>query len=221
MPQPTGFPLNAPGEAVAPPTAVSYELRPEELARSMAHQVGKLQSVRRLHRRAEFLGLVAIALFLTYCGFIIGFMQSLDDARPRAFWYPVEIGAAFGAILLLIVLATRRFQGDGRRQRRFRRYYLQLAKDPEYRRLLGPYRLEISPENVRQISDERETAAPWRGIDEIVADDELIFFELGAAGCLVVPRRAFADDQGYWAFARLARQYRRDVIATATASKSA
>ena len=115
MPQPAGFPLSPPAEAVAPPTAVSYELRPEELARSMAHQVGKLQSVRRLHRRAEFLGLVGIALFLTYCGFIIGLMRSLDDARPRSFWYPVEIGTAFGAILLLILLATRRLQGEGRR----------------------------------------------------------------------------------------------------------
>jgi hypothetical protein len=41
MPQPTGFPLSQPpAEPVAPPTAVSYELRSEELARSIAHQVG-------------------------------------------------------------------------------------------------------------------------------------------------------------------------------------
>lgn len=212
-PRSAGFPIGS-GEVPLPaPTLVKYELGPEELAESFVYQAVHNAAMRNAARRYFLRELLWLLACMVAPAWIAAGYRSPHRSDASGAMVPVYI--AIGSWLFICVVGllarTRRKTAveDG-----YRRYYRRLAGDEFYAALLGPYRLELKPDGVTQVSKHREVRVHWAGVDAIVVSPAVTYLDLGPAGQFVVPSRAFGDDATYWAFVRQAREYKAAVDRT-------
>src|SRR5439155_1020677 len=75
---------------------------------------------------------------------------------------------------------------------------------------LGRQRVAIDPEGVHYSTREADGLLRWSAVQQVGRSGGHVFLYLTAVSALVVPRRAFANEEAFRAFHRLARQYRED-----------
>lgn len=99
---------------------------------------------------------------------------------------------AFGAIGLRRTLArsvARRYQESGNE------------------RLLGPRRISIDAEGIRQSAELFDSSWKWKAIEQIELIDEYLLLHIGSLQSLIIPQRSFTSHAHFEAFLQAARQY--------------
>ena len=76
--------------------------------------------------------------------------------------------------------------------------------------LIGRRRLSLSADYVIFSSPLSQSVIRWAGIEQVVVQQEATYLLLSKISAIVVPRRAFATDEQFNAFARLAEELHRD-----------
>lgn len=72
--------------------------------------------------------------------------------------------------------------------------------------LVGRRRLSLSADYVAFSSPLSQTIMRWAGIERIVVQREVIYLLISQISAIIVPRRAFANDEQFDAFARTAEE---------------
>jgi hypothetical protein len=102
-----------------------------------------------------------------------------------------------GAVILLFWFAVfpRRLE---LMQRRFTERTYQSGKNAG---LLGPHTVELTDEGVVERTPVRELKVKWEAVEKVASSPEHLFLWTSAFSALIVPRRAFADEDALKAFA--------------------
>jgi hypothetical protein len=207
-----GFPIGVASIPLAAPTSVEYTLLPDELAESFVYQSAHNPAVRQANQRNLFRGYLTI-LILMVAPVLIAAMW---DPRPQEAQAPplfaVAVTVGFWCLVVGVSYVSRRSKRPAH-MNSTRKMYLGMANHPSYAPLLGPYRLQVTPDGVMQAGCDREVRVRWAGVTALIAGPTVTYFDLGASGQIVVPRRAFQDDESYWALVRAAHDYKASAAA--------
>jgi hypothetical protein len=158
---------------------------------------------RRPHRPPQFSQWLWLLLALLGVA-LVWFLVSRVD-RPD-FTMPVLVTVVVGALVILKV-----FQRSFIRSRLTRLLRRQL--DDEWnRKLLGWRRLAITPETITLTSKLTTYAVRWQAVEQIVTTEEHAFFLITRQSGIVLPVRAFTEDEEFGEFVRTARRYRREAV---------
>jgi hypothetical protein len=123
--------------------------------------------------------------------------------RPD-FTMPILVSVVIGAVVIVTV-----FQRSFIRSRMTRLLRRQL--DDEWnRKLLGWRSVSITPETITLKSKLTTYAVRWQAVEQIVTTEEHAFFLITRQSGIVIPVRAFAEDEEFDEFLKAARQYRRE-----------
>jgi hypothetical protein len=87
------------------------------------------------------------------------------------------------------------------------RSFSKLSQDERASWAFEPRRIAISPDGIKTSSDYVETVQRWPIVWKIGTTNEHVFFYFTPNEGLIVPRRAFRDQQHFQEFIALARQY--------------
>ena len=202
--KPGGFPIWEEKTTGVTSASVEVELTPEELVDCFVYQALHRAPLRRVRWRSIVRLLPSSLLLYGSLAIAIALFERPDDPHFKT---PLVVALLYWAFVAAMAIAGMCLRKDHGR-RALRANYRVLARDPSYRRLLGPYRLHLSPEGVRQSSAGIESHVQWSWVENIFADSRVLYVSIGAAGTFIAPRRAFPDEQSYWGFVRLARTYR-------------
>lgn len=212
-PQAVGFPVGTANVLVAAPTTVEYALLPDELAESFAYQAAHNAGLRKVLRQNRVrANLVLLTFMVVPACLAVALEMGMDDSG----WSLLRaacIAAGFWSLAVALSYLSNRSRRPGYVEAQ-RRTFRRLAREESYAQLLGPYRLELTPQGVNQAGPNREVRVRWAGVNAIVAEPAVTYFDLGAWEQMVVPIRAFSDDASHWAFVRLAREYKAAAYAT-------
>ncbi|HVX60138.1 MAG TPA: YcxB family protein [Pirellulales bacterium] len=74
-------------------------------------------------------------------------------------------------------------------------------------RLLGPRRISIDAEGIRQSAELFDASWSWKAIEQIELIDEYLLLHVGSVQSLVIPQRAFTSPGHFEAFLAVARQF--------------
>ena len=117
--------------------------------------------------------------------------QWLSTARGVP--WPITAGFAVGNIIFVVFFLFRH---------RLTEHFLRRAGvRPE------TMSLEVRPEGLAVTTATRSSLTTWEGIDRIVVTKTHAFFYLNKVAALILPRRAFADEQEFEKFVETARGY--------------
>jgi hypothetical protein len=117
---------------------------------------------------------------------------------------PILVSVFIGAVVIVAV-----FQRSFIRSRMSRLLRRQL--DDEWnRKLLGWRSVSITPETITLTSKLTTYAVRWEAVEQVVTTDEHAFFLITRQSGIVLPVRAFAEDEEFDEFVKAARQYRRE-----------
>ena len=89
------------------------------------------------------------------------------------------------------------------------RMYRRAAAPMKDGSLVGPRRIEIDDEGLRQIAPLHETRTKWEGVLSITETPTHLFLMTDRLAGYIVPRRAFRDSARYLEFVRFARVHAR------------
>lgn len=166
----------------APLAFVSYVLTMDDLHAFNRHH-GRSSPVVRAGR-------LKVRLALTF--FLAALLGALGwGARAGVgFWL-------LGALIILVwyALFPRRIESM---QRRFTERTYGEGKNAD---LLGPHTVELTDEGVVERTPLRKLEVKWGAVERVASSDEHLFIWTSGFNAVVVPRRAFADEDALKAFA--------------------
>ena len=212
-PQAAGFPVGTANVPVAAPTTVEYALLPDELAESFVYQAAHNDGLSKVLCQNRVRANLGLLMFMVLPPFLAVSLEMGMDDSGWSLLRAACVGAGSWCLVQFLHYLSRLLRQPLHIEAQ-RRMYRRLAREESYAQLLGPYRLELTPRGVNQAGPNREVRVRWAGVNAIVAEPAVTYFDLGASGQIVVPRRAFVDDASYWAFVRLAREYKAAADAT-------
>ena len=74
-------------------------------------------------------------------------------------------------------------------------------------RLLGPRRISIDAEGIRQSAELFDASWRWKAIEQIELIDEYLLLHIGSVQSLIIPQRSFTSPGHFEAFLQAARQF--------------
>ena len=166
----------------APLAQVSYVLTMADIHAFNAHYARESPVARAGRMKVRF----ALTFFLAALLGALGW----GAQATLGFWL-------LGTIILLawFSLFPRRLEAM---QRRFTERTYQLGKNAG---LLGPHTVELTDEGVIERTPVRELKVKWEAMEKIAHSDQHVFLWTSGFNALVLPRRAFADEDALKAFA--------------------
>jgi hypothetical protein len=76
--------------------------------------------------------------------------------------------------------------------------------------MLGKKEIVLTPVEMTAVGDLKSATYRWKAVEKIEGDDEHHYIYVGPLEAVIIPRRAFASDAEYTAFADTARKYWKD-----------
>jgi hypothetical protein len=125
-------------------------------------------------------------------------------AQPRA-GLAVPAGVVCAALVAAYWLAVPRLA-----RRSTRRAVARLYAAANAPSLFGLRQMTITPGTLTQAGELAVTTYKWIAIDEIVVDTDHVFFYVGPAQALVLPKAAFLDEGAFEEFVSTAQRYHRE-----------
>ncbi len=83
------------------------------------------------------------------------------------------------------------------------------AKRPENRRMLGWRRCSLQPDGLTLTTEDTSLTIKWEGVSRIAQTEEYGLLFITPRSAVIVPRRAFAAEEDFLAFVRMARAFRK------------
>jgi hypothetical protein len=114
---------------------------------------------------------------------------------------PLVFSAIFLGVGFIVLFQPKRIRAQVLRQMR-----RQLQDEPK---LVGWRRLSISAESITFTGELMTVTARWQMVEQIVVTEDHAFFFTTKRTGLVLPIRAFADEEEFRDFVKAARRYRR------------
>jgi|ERR1700726_881176 len=74
--------------------------------------------------------------------------------------------------------------------------------------VLGKHDYSLTEEGLREVTEVNDSLQKWNGIQDIIALPRYIFFRINGYLFHVIPRRAFASEEQFYAFTEKARALR-------------
>lgn len=206
---------------------VSYTLTPDDFVTLYLFLYDKAQSERRAGECGRLLrlclGALVTSLFLGWvsgvvAGAALRFLECPDPGMPALF-----VGGFVGLLVLgASVAAARKLLFPGRERSAYRKLMVHSVREAQ---TWGPLRFPrrdrvvVTGEGFTEsnaydddgggvtITERRETAVSWHAVESIDVTDDHLFITVRAKGYLIVPRRAFPDEQAFLRFAGIVRRY--------------
>jgi hypothetical protein len=87
-----------------------------------------------------------------------------------------------------------------------------MIDEGQNRTLLGRREITISPVDLGAASELRSTTVRWKAVEKVVEDGDYLYIYISALEAIIVPRRAFAGEAPFAAFADAVRKHREAAV---------
>ena len=167
-------------------SCVEFEQGTDDLEALTRYQIGHSKPIRRA-RWFMLFGIPSICVL----AMVATWPNDIRDA------FPFSIITVFLVVYVAHLLVYDRPRSAVKR----------LIAKPHGKRMLGPVRLEISPNEIRSQSNFGTSEISWTAVDALAATPEYLFLFVGENEAFIVPRRAFQSDSAFQRFEQRVRQY--------------
>ena len=174
---------------------VEFEMTAEDMIALRRHMQ------KRGPNRQQYSLITAFCIIFLLVTVLYGVVKYLGPRPLGVYLAMLVLGIGVGAWMTLIVLAL---YAQLKAPHAFRKA-LQQSNYAE--KVLGWRRFSIDSQGVCNKSEIFCSIYLWKGIDKIVKTSEHIFIYVTRSAAFAVPRRAFADDKTFHAFADAATRY--------------
>lgn len=172
---------------------VSFEMTREDIIAFNLYHSAQSPNLSR-QRWSIILAFLFAAGVLAIMMMVPGELQKLF----RGLW-PVALFLFVTAVLVLFT--WRRF---------LRKAVDQMLDEGRNRSLLGKKEVIITPVEITGVGDLKSVTLRWKAVERIELDESYLFIYYSALEAILVPRRAFAAESEFAAFAEAARSYWRE-----------
>jgi hypothetical protein len=176
---------------------VEYEITKDDVSAFNLYHNRHSPTARRQYLRSWFL---PAALWLLIC-IGIGISQTVVAAhRCERFWICCRYSAWCRSIYCI---------SRGRTAAKFARLWMAWWAKDGIVDCSVVTTSTISPENVTDSSEHRQSSTMWSGVERVAATDKHAYIYTSALAAIIVPARAFAGASEFEEFVRLAKGYTR------------
>jgi len=167
---------------------IDYELTLDDV-------VGWSETLHRTNKTARQGMRVA---WLMFC--LVTAMILLISMMSKPVNYPL---AAIGVVFGLFTVGGWPLLYRWRIRRQIHRFYA----DSHNYNVVGPRRVNLSPEFVTYSSPVSQTVMRWVGLEGIIAEPQALYLQVAVTAAVIVPRRAFANDADFDRFVAAAHEF--------------
>jgi hypothetical protein len=129
---------------------------------------------------------------------LIGFFENSRPQRHAGI-SPLPFFISLSVLYILLIPAYSRY--------RTRRVILRLLSEGKNKGLAGMHTLTIGPEDIAAVSDNVDARLNWGGVEKLESDKEHFYIYLSAVSALIIPKRAFADENEFQKFIAAVQAY--------------
>jgi hypothetical protein len=178
-----------------------YEIAKDDVSAFNLYHHRHSPTARRQYLRSWFL---PAAVWLLIC-IVIWYLADRERRTPlRTFLDLLPLFSGVPLHLLYFPWAYRR---------KVRKIVDGMVSEGRNRGLFGRHHLTLSPENVTDSNEHRQSSTMWSGVERVVATDKHAYIYTSALAAIIVPGRAFSGPSEFEEFVRLARGYHEKAVA--------
>ncbi len=158
---------------------VEYEITKEDVSAFNLYHHRHSPTARRQYLRAWFFPAV---IFLLAC---IGIWYLADRERGTPVRTFLDLLPLFSVVPFYLLYYPWAYR------RKVRKVVDGMVSEGRNRGLFGRHRLTISPENVTDSSEHRQSSTMWSGVERVVTTDTHAYIYTSAMAAIIVPGRVF------------------------------